>query len=172
MRAIWALRVSSAISWRMAASSPIMRSRIFRASVVFAMLQLLCIAMGLRILCKGVLAPDGPFDVHGRHLAFFRQRVRQHRQALAMEEGEDPILDPSPPSPQLIDAIAEVIGLWAAEFVPQRSQALNPGDAGRAVAARGARRVPAPRHPLPCRTRWWSGASHRSPTRARLFSHG
>ena len=36
-------------------------------------------------------------DVRRRHLAFFRQRVRQHRQALAMKAIEDPILDqPSP----------------------------------------------------------------------------
>src|SRR5712692_5873944 len=43
MRAIWALRVSSAIIWRMSASSPIIRSRIVRASFVFAISQLLSI---------------------------------------------------------------------------------------------------------------------------------
>src|SRR5215471_11346823 len=102
----------------MSVSSPIMRSRIFSASVVFAMLQLLCIAMGLWIRRKGVLAPDSPLDVRGRHLAFFRQRVCPHREALAMAGVKDPILDPPPPYPQLIDAIAEVIGLWTAEFVP------------------------------------------------------
>src|SRR5712691_9478777 len=48
-----------------------------------------------------------------------------------MEAVEDPILHPPPPYPQLIDAIAQIVSFWAAEFVPQRGQALDPGDAGR-----------------------------------------
>jgi hypothetical protein len=36
-----------------------------------------------------------------------------------MEEIKDAILDQPPPDPQLIDAIAEIVSFWAAEFVPQ-----------------------------------------------------
>ena len=90
--------------------------------------------MGLRILRKGILPPDGPLDVSGRHLAFFRQRVHQYRQALAMEAVEEPILDPPTPYPQLIDAIAQIVGFWAAQFVPQHGQALDPSDASRVGA--------------------------------------
>jgi hypothetical protein len=90
--------------------------------------------MSLWILCKGILPPDGPLDVSRRHLAFLRERVCQHRQALAMEAVEDPILNSPPPYPQLIDAIAQIIGFWTAEFVPHRGQALYSGDAGRVGA--------------------------------------
>jgi hypothetical protein len=85
--------------------------------------------MPFRIVRKGVFSPAGVLKVRLWDPSLFGQRMRQDGHVAAMKEVQDTIIDVPLPCPQLVEAIAYVIGFGAAELVSGFGKPLNARDA-------------------------------------------
>ena len=83
------------------------------------------------------LPPRRTVDLFGRHRSLLREAVREDGRDPPVEEVEHPIIDAAEAHPQLVDAVAEQVGLRPSEFVPELGepldafQAFEPGPSGR-----------------------------------------
>src|SRR5665213_2713359 len=114
---------SSNRCWRLG-SLPAMCARIFRASVVvfLAIVNFSSVGVNEWIGGKSVFAGDGSFDVGRRHSGFLRQTVDDDGNRLSMEKEKQPVIDRAKMYAQLMDAIAQIVGFPAAQFVTVESQ--------------------------------------------------
>src|SRR5438445_4915952 len=100
-----ALMLSSAIICRSSASSPIMRSMIFRESRVFAAENLpflILVRVPGRISAEGLPSAHGEINVGAGNLSLLGQRVSKDRSRPTVEKVQDPILHVAVFRPQLV----------------------------------------------------------------------
>src|SRR5438132_7718670 len=111
--------LSSAIICRSSASSPIMRSMIFRASRVLATENLsfiVSVSMLVRTPAKGLLSAHGAINVGAGNLSLLGQRVSKHRRHATMEKVQESILHMAVFRPKLVDLIAKKIRFGPPQF--------------------------------------------------------
>ena len=53
-----------------------------------------------------------------RHLLLFDNPMRHNRREIPLKKIEHPVLHPPEADPQLIDAVSQIVRLWAAQFMP------------------------------------------------------
>jgi hypothetical protein len=81
------------------------------------------------ISLEGLFSPDGALDVAVRNLPFRGQSVGQYGDVLTVKEIENPVVHATTPGSKLINAVAQVISLWPAQFMPSLGQAPDAGHA-------------------------------------------
>src|SRR5712675_654259 len=109
-----ALTTASLANCRKSLSSPIMRSRIFTASVLFwVFCSIFGISMLLRILFKLTFPLQRSLNLDQRDRVLFRKAVRKHCHISAVKKIQDAILHMSLLGAQLINSIPQEIHCWS-----------------------------------------------------------
>jgi hypothetical protein len=79
-----------------------------------------------RIRHKPLLALDGAIDLFRRDPLLFHKTVRDHGRIRAVEEVQDPLMNPSQANAQFVDAVAQEVRLGSMQFVARLAQAFQP----------------------------------------------
>jgi hypothetical protein len=77
---------------------------------------------------ESTLVSDGTIDFRWRHHILLRASVAQDRAAF-MKEVEDSVVNVPVSHPQLVDVIAQVVSLWAPQFVSAFGQPFDANSA-------------------------------------------
>src|SRR6266850_6950344 len=122
-----ALTTASLANCRKSLSSPIMRSRIFTASVVlWVFCSIFGISMLLRILFKLTFPLQRSLNLDQRDRVLFRKAVRKHCHISAVKKIQDAILHMSLLGAQLINSIPQEIHCWSSQLVSELTQQHDP----------------------------------------------
>src|SRR5947207_11800209 len=112
-----ALTVAWLIIWRSSASRPVSLSRIFSASLVLGISNVLFGCVPFWALLKASLTLDCSLDVGLRHARLLRDRMRKDRRVPAVHEVQYAIIHAAFPRSQLTNAVAERIGMWSSQVM-------------------------------------------------------